>query len=64
MLIKGISITTLYIHGSKEKVFNEVYKLLNDIKEPRTSMFMDAEASVIYGTEIENIFVATEVAKM
>ncbi|MEM4887807.1 MAG: uroporphyrinogen decarboxylase family protein [Thermosphaera sp.] len=58
----GIS-SALYVYGTKEKVYKEVCKLLNDVKEPGVFMFMGAGAPIPYGAKIENIKAAIEAVK-
>ncbi|MEM1645912.1 MAG: uroporphyrinogen decarboxylase family protein [Ignisphaera sp.] len=55
----GIS-PALYIHGTKEKVYEKVCKLLNDVKEPRVFMFMGTGAPIPYEARIENIKAAVD----
>lgn len=55
----GIS-TSLFLQASKEKVYEEVCKLLNDVKEPGGFIFMGPNAYLPKGTKIENIWAAVE----
>ena len=58
----GIS-TTIFAFGSREKVFEEVCKLLNDVKEPGGFVFTGTGVAFPPGTKIENIWVAVEAVK-
>lgn len=58
----GIS-PSLYLYASKEKTFEEVCKLLNDVKEPGVFMLMGGGAPIPGGAKIENIWAAIEAVK-
>jgi uroporphyrinogen-III decarboxylase len=58
----GIS-TTIFAFGSREKVFEEVCKLLNDVKEPGGFVFTGTGVAFPPGTKIENIWAAVEAVK-
>ncbi|MEM1527015.1 MAG: uroporphyrinogen decarboxylase family protein [Ignisphaera sp.] len=54
---------SLYIYASKEKVFEEVCKLLNNVKEPGGYMFTPAGLPLPPSIKIENIWAAVEAVK-
>uniref|UniRef100_A0A7C5XJG4 Uroporphyrinogen decarboxylase (URO-D) domain-containing protein n=1 Tax=Ignisphaera aggregans TaxID=334771 RepID=A0A7C5XJG4_9CREN len=58
----GIS-PSLYIYASKEKIQEEICKLLNDVKEPGGFMMMGGGAPLPQSTKIENIWAAVEAVK-
>uniref|UniRef100_A0A7J3Z4X9 Uroporphyrinogen decarboxylase (URO-D) domain-containing protein n=1 Tax=Ignisphaera aggregans TaxID=334771 RepID=A0A7J3Z4X9_9CREN len=58
----GIS-TAVFAFGSREKVFEEVCKLLNDVKEPGGFMLMGGGAPLPPATRIENIWAVIEAVK-
>jgi hypothetical protein len=58
----GIS-TAVFAFGSREKVFEEACKLLNDVKEPGGFMLMGGGAPLPPATRIENIWAVIEAVK-
>lgn len=58
----GIS-PSLYLYASRERVFDEVCRLLNDVKEPGGFMFMGAGAPIPGGAEVGNIWAAIEAVR-
>jgi uroporphyrinogen-III decarboxylase len=63
MIMGGIS-PAHYIHGIPEKVFNEVCKLLNDVKEPGGFIFAGSGvAGIPDETKPENLKVAIEAVR-
>lgn len=58
----GIS-TSVFAFGSKEKVFEEICKLLIDVKEPGGFIFTGTGAALPAEAKIENIWAAAEAVK-
>ncbi|MEM2631817.1 MAG: uroporphyrinogen decarboxylase family protein [Candidatus Bathyarchaeia archaeon] len=58
----GIS-TSVFAFGSREKVFEEVCRLLMDVKEPGGFIFTGTGAAIPPETKIENIWAAVEAVK-
>jgi len=55
--------TAIFAFGSREKVFEEVCKLLNDVKEPGGFIFTGTGVAFPPGTKIENSWAAVEAVK-
>lgn len=58
----GISYN-LFVFGPKEKVYEEICKLLNEVKEPGGFIFMGIGIALPSGAKIENIWAAVEAVK-
>jgi len=58
----GISYN-LFAFGSREKVYDEVCRLLNDVKEPGGFIFTGIGIALPPGAKIENIWAAVEAVK-
>ncbi|MEM3642153.1 MAG: uroporphyrinogen decarboxylase family protein, partial [Candidatus Bathyarchaeia archaeon] len=58
----GIS-TSIFAFGSKEQVFEEICKLLKDVKEPGVFIFTGTGAPITPETKVENIWAAEEAVK-
>jgi len=54
---------SVFIHGSREEVYEEACRLLRDVKEPGGFVFMGAQGSPTAATRIENIWAAIEAVK-
>jgi len=54
---------SLYIYASKERIYEETCKLLNDVKEPGGFMMMGGGAPLTSATKIENIWAVIEAVK-
>jgi len=50
-------------HGSKEKVYEEACKLLNEVKEPGGFIFRGSQVALPIDTRIENIWALVEAVK-
>jgi len=63
IIIGGGLPTSLVAHGSKEKVYEEACKLLNEVKEPGGFIFRGSQVALPIDTRIENIWALVEAVK-
>ncbi|MEM2424744.1 MAG: uroporphyrinogen decarboxylase family protein [Candidatus Bathyarchaeia archaeon] len=63
IIIGGGIPTSVFAYGSKEQVFEEVCKLLKDIKEPGGFIFTGTGTPLPSGAKVENILAAVEAIK-
>ncbi|GEM_PF-174904 len=63
MVISGGISPTLLAYGTREKVYDEVCKLLNDVKEPGGFIFSGTGVALPIDAKFENIIAAAEAVK-